>query len=94
MGVLLLQTTNFVSGPVFIGIISVWVLIMHYLDIYWLVMPVLHHEGMQVHWMDFVCLVGVGSLFQFFVVRRLARHPLIPVGDPRLGESLRLHNDY
>jgi hypothetical protein len=73
---------------------AVWVLLMHYLDMYWLVMPVLHHEGVRVHWMDVVCFLAVGGIFLALFVRKLASRSLVPVGDPRLPESLNLHNDY
>jgi len=37
-------------------------------------------------------LVGVGALYMAAVLRLVAAVPLLPQGDPRLGESLALEN--
>ena len=73
--------------PALLTGIAVWMLIIHYWDIYWLVMPNLAHHGIHFHWLDVACLVGVMGAFLTFFVRRLIGHALVPVGDPRLPES-------
>ncbi len=70
---------------------AVWLLFMHYVDIYWLVMPTLHHEAFQLSILDFTCWLGVGGLFLALVVH-LMRGSLVPVRDPRLPESLAFEN--
>ncbi|NNF07841.1 MAG: hypothetical protein HKN21_13845 [Candidatus Eisenbacteria bacterium] len=80
--------------PALIGFMAVWVLVMHYLDLYWMVMPTHHKEGIHFSWIDLVCLVAVCTILVALFVRKLSQNPLVPVGDPRLPESLRLHNDY
>jgi len=82
------------NRPEVIGFMALWILLMHYLDLYWLVMPVLHQAGISFHWMDAACLVGVGAIFLLVFVRLLGSKPMVPVGDPRLSESLGLDNDY
>lgn len=69
-----------------------WLLVMHYLDLYWLVMPNLHPDHAHADVLDVTCLIGVVALFVAVFARRLAAHKLVPVGDPRLAESLAFEN--
>ena len=80
--------------PALVTAIAVWMLIMHYWDIYWMVMPNLHHEGVHLSWIDFACLAGVMGVFLTLFTRKLLGHALVPVGDPRLPESLALEHLY
>ncbi len=78
--------------PVTLGLASLWMLAMHALDLYWLIMPNLQHHGPHVELMDLACFVGVGGLFLGLVAKNLSRDPLVPAKDPRLPESLRFEN--
>lgn len=71
---------------------SVWMLLMHYADLYWLIMPVLHEHTVHVHALDLMTLVGMGCLFVGTVQYFMGRAPLIPLGDPRLPRSLAFEN--
>jgi hypothetical protein len=71
---------------------ALWMLAMHFVDVYWCVMPVLHHDGFHVSVLDFTTFLGVGGLFVALFSRLLARRALIPVKDPRLPESLGYEN--
>jgi hypothetical protein len=67
---------------------SVWILVAHYVDIYWVVMPQASPGGPSASWMDLTALVGVGGVTVAFAVWRLRGHPLVPVRDPYLHDSL------
>ncbi len=71
-------------------IMSVWLLIIHYVDIFWIVMPGLHKEGFSYSWLDFTTLAGVGGIFLAVFWRRLSRSPLVPLHDPKFQESKEL----
>ncbi len=71
---------------------AVWMLFMHYVDIYWLVMPTLHHEAFHLSLLDFTCWLGVGGLFLAALGTLMQRGSLVPVRDPRLAESLAFEN--
>jgi len=71
-----------------------WLLIMHYVDMYWLVMPAFNHQGAHVSWMDLSTLLGIGGIFVWFFWRNFAAHALIPVNDPRLEASIEFVNRY
>ena len=71
---------------------AVWMLAAHYIDLYWLVMPGLHHHGVQPHLLDLGALLLVGGLFLGTVGLLMRRGALVPVADPRLPESLSFEN--
>ncbi len=71
--------------------VTIWLLLMHYLDLYWLVMPV-HSEGFHPHLLDLLTLLGVSGLFSAALIRLMVGPALIPTRDPRLAESLSFEN--
>lgn len=77
------------------GLLAMWaafLLVMHLVDLYWLVMPQLSTSGLTLSWADPVCLLGFGLLFGGESLRLASQSDLVPVGDPRLVESLGFHN--
>jgi hypothetical protein len=73
-----------------IKIVSVWVLLMHFVDLYWLAAPTFAHgKGPYISWMDLVFLLGMGGLFVWNVWQNISNSPLIPVGDRRLQKSIK-----
>jgi len=69
-----------------------WLLAMHFLDLYWLVMPTLHPEGLRPSVLDVAALVTVGGCFVAAASWLMRRQALVPLRDPRLAESLALEN--
>ncbi len=70
----------------------VWLLAAHWLDLYWLVMPAVHPEGVALSLLDLLAFLGVGGLFAAALGWLLRRPAAVPVGDPRLPESLSFEN--
>ncbi|HWV37959.1 MAG TPA: hypothetical protein VN033_05725 [Vulgatibacter sp.] len=79
-------------GPLLVG--ALVVLVGRIFDVYWLVMPSLdhHQHGPQISWFTFTAILGIGGMFVGLLALRLAKHPLIPVGDPHLRSSLDFEN--
>jgi hypothetical protein len=73
-------------------IASVWLLAMHYIDIYWCVMPVLLEHGASVGVLDATTMLAVGGFFLAAFGWMSSRRALVPLGDPRLAESLSFEN--
>jgi magnesium-transporting ATPase (P-type) len=71
---------------------ALWVLFMHYVDHYWLVMPNFNREGIMPHWIDLAAFLFVGGAYGLTFWTLLRRHSLVPVGDPRFEQSLEFHN--
>jgi hypothetical protein len=69
-----------------------WLLAMHYLDLYWLVMPVLHPEGFGPSPLDLAAFAAVGGCFVAAAGWLMRRQALVPLRDPRLAESLAFEN--
>ncbi len=69
-----------------------WLLFMHLLDLHWLVMPNLHPEGMGLSLLDGTTLIGSVGVFIAAFGWSLRRQALVPLGDPRLPESLLFEN--
>jgi hypothetical protein len=68
--------------------VGVWILLIHFVDIFWLVMPTLHPEGFSIHWTTITSFFGIGLLGVAFGVSRMRGRLAIPVKDPYLAESL------
>jgi hypothetical protein len=71
---------------------AIILLVAHYIDLYWLVMPTLGDAGATPSIVDVLALLGPLGVGAFLVSRVLAKGPLFPVGDPRLAESMKLEN--
>ena len=69
-----------------------WLLAMHFLDLYWQVMPTLHPEGLRPSVLDVAALVTVGGCFVAAASWLMRRRALVPLRDPRLAESLAFEN--
>ena len=69
-----------------------WLLAMHYVDLYWQVMPTLHPEGIRPSVLDVAALVAVGGCFVAAASWLMRRQALVPLRDPRLAESLAFEN--
>ncbi len=84
--VLLFRATK--RSPYWLGFISVWILVFHYIDLYWLIMPAFRPEGDLPHWLDTSLVLTLTFICAAIVAHACHRRPLVPVGDPRLAESI------
>jgi hypothetical protein len=71
--------------------LCLWAWLMHLADISYNVLPPLHLEGFPWRWTDLACFAFMGGALGFVFLRSLARHPVYPLKDPRLKESLTIH---
>jgi hypothetical protein len=79
-------------SPRGLGFMAVWILVIHYVDVYWVMMPALRHDPnhvLRVSWTDLTALVGVGAASVAFVLWRMRGRAVVPLRDPYLPESLR-----
>jgi hypothetical protein len=76
-------------SPRGLAFMAIWILVIHYVDLYWVVMPALQHGAPHPHWTDLTALVGIGAAALAFVAWRLGGELTVPVKDPYLEESLR-----
>jgi hypothetical protein len=78
--------------PPLLAVGAAWMLLMHAVDIYWLVMPLMHPEGISIAWLDVFAFLAVGGAFVGALGWMMRGSPLVPVRDPRLQESLSFEN--
>jgi hypothetical protein len=78
--------------PGVLAAVAVWMLAMHWVDLYWLVMPAGNPESPVPHLVDLTLLVALGSLFLAGAAFALRGRSLVPERDPRLEESLAFEN--
>jgi hypothetical protein len=80
------KLTRRVMIPVFI-----WVLLMHYVDMYFNVMPEIHPTGPSPALADLGALLFLGGALAWIFIRNLFNHPICPLRDPRMGEAIERH---
>jgi hypothetical protein len=68
--------------------VAAFLLLMRVVDLFWLIAPEHHTNALRVHWMDLLLPIGLGSLWLAAYLRQLSARPLLPIGDPRLGQAL------
>ena len=84
--------------PTVICIVCVWVLFMHLVDMYWIVIPERGPSLGEGWWVphawigDLVALAGFVGTIGFLYLRSLGRYSLYPCRDPRLLESANVTN--
>jgi len=71
---------------------AVWMLVFHWIDTYWLVMPSFEYGGLPFGPID-VCLVAaLGCFYLASVIRLAVSRSLVPLKDPRRADSLAFEN--
>jgi hypothetical protein len=79
---LLLLFRRIKRSPGALAGLGVWLLAMHYLDVYWLVAPQLHPGGVRVAWLDVATLAGISGTALAYGAWQLRRQALA-LGDER-----------
>ena len=69
-----------------------WLLAMHFVDLYWQVMPTLHPDGLSPSVLDVAAFAAVGGCFVGAAAWLMRREALVPLRDPRLAESIAFEN--
>ncbi len=78
--------------PVGLIVGAIWLMAVHFMDLYWLIMPVFYPHGIHVSLFDVATFLGLGGLFVASVAWVMRKSAIVPVKDPRLSESLRFEN--
>ncbi len=73
--------------PRVVAWMGAWLVVAHYLDVYWVVLPELH-AAFRPHWLDLAALLFVGGASVLVSILRARRKPSMPLGDPRLHAGL------
>jgi hypothetical protein len=71
---------------------ALWLLAMHFMDLYWCVIPVHRHEEAHLGISDVTTMLAVGGFFLATLGWVSSRRALVPLRDPRLAESMSFEN--
>ncbi|MEO1334687.1 MAG: quinol:cytochrome C oxidoreductase [Myxococcota bacterium] len=94
-----LISRNVKRATTFLAFWAGWMLFMHWVDMFYLVMPSLYEHGtgydqnvLPLSLMDPLCMIGVGGIFVGALAMGIRGSYLVPMKDPRLNESLAFEN--
>ena len=68
--------------------LGAWLLAMHYVDVYWMLLPEWSPGRLAVHWLDAAALAAVAGVTATVVAWRRGDEPAVPERDPRLAEAV------
>ncbi len=72
----------------YLAVVGAWVLLMHFVDTYWMVMPVHDPAGVRPHWVDAGAILFFGGVSCAWVVRRYFTASPLPQHVPELVEGI------
>lgn len=79
-----------------LAVACVWTLVMHMVDIYWLIVPNAAGHGHEAHlapsWTDLTAIVGMVGAFLAVYAVFLKKNAVVAINDPRLEDSLAHEN--
>jgi hypothetical protein len=68
--------------------LCVVVLILNFVDLFWMIVPAFHPHHVHIYLMDFLLTLGMGSIWVAFFIWKLKSYPLLPYRDPRYAGVL------
>jgi hypothetical protein len=83
---LVLLSRPFKRVPGLLAIGGGWLVAMHYVDIYWMVMPVLH-RALAIHWLDLAAPCGVLGVTVALTALRGRARPPVAIEDPHFAAA-------
>ncbi|MFN2511583.1 MAG: hypothetical protein ABR568_09085 [Pyrinomonadaceae bacterium] len=64
------------------------ILLMRFIDLFWMIAPEFSLEGFHISWMDVVAPIAMGGLWVVVFAWQLRKRPLIPTNDPQYASVL------
>jgi uncharacterized membrane protein YpjA len=94
---LMLLPSTLKASRKYLTVVSVWILFVHYCDLYFWVMPSMRmisedFRQPNVGWQDATAFFGLGGLAVAFVIFRMRGKLAMPVNDPGFEYSLKYVN--
>ncbi len=70
------------------GWLAAGLIVMSFVDIYWLTVPAFEPSGPEFHLTDWLAVIGFGGLWLWRFLSQMRGRPALPMQDPRLKEIL------
>jgi hypothetical protein len=74
--------------PSMVGKVATVILVARLIDLFWLIAPEFHREGVHLNWMDIVLPLTLVSIWLGCFVWQLRGRAILPVHDPQFAEAL------
>jgi len=87
-----LMSRHVKRAPALLGFWAVWLLVFHWIDVFWIVMPEMEYGKFHFGIVEIAAFIGIGALFMGFVISRAVQGAVRPTHDPRLQASLAFEN--
>ena len=75
--------------PGSIAIVTVILLVMRYLDLYWLIAPTYHHGEFHYSWISAMSLLGIGGIWLWAFIQQLKGQTIVPIHETWVEEAIR-----
>ena len=68
--------------------LAVAILVMRLVDLFWLIAPDFHRQGVSVSWLDILLPASLAAIWLGAVIWQLRGRAILPVHDPEFDETL------
>jgi hypothetical protein len=68
--------------------VAVLILVVRVIDLFWLIAPEFHEQGVSVSWLDVALPLSLGAIWLGCFFRQLRGRAILPVHDPEFDETL------
>ena len=73
-------------------VMTLWIIVIHYLDIHWIVMPTIHHHDVHLGAYDLFTMLGFTLVFVGMFKHIMSKNVLVPINDPELKHAINHRN--
>jgi hypothetical protein len=71
-----------------LAVVAAVLLAARLVDVFFMIAPVFHEDGLQLHWLDVAAVAALGGIWVALFAWRLERQPLLAPNDPELAPAL------
>ncbi|HKA53721.1 MAG TPA: hypothetical protein VKJ47_08665 [Candidatus Binatia bacterium] len=71
-----------------LAVVAGAIMVMRFVDLFWLIVPAFYPEGVHIHWMYVVAPLSLGAVWLAVFIRQLGERPLLPLHDPNLRGAI------
>lgn len=88
---LLLINRDLKNNRALVAVVSIIVLVMHFLEIYWIALPTMDTgdaHGIAFSWIDIAAFIGLGGIFFGLFFNKFQKQSMVPLNDPKMEDCL------
>jgi hypothetical protein len=75
--------------PKTIAVVTIIILVMRYVDLYWLIGPAFYGHKFHFSWMNLTSLIGIGGVWLYFFIGQLKGQSIVPIHETWVEEAIR-----